>query len=57
MNMSEEKQKRYLDQLTNNQKKIDSIGNQFPLFASTNKQVEKYWVIFISTHVFGFECF
>ena len=42
MNMSEEKQKRYLDQLTNNQKKSDSIGNRFPLFASTNKQVEKY---------------
>lgn len=32
MNMSEEKQKRYLDQLTNNEKKSDSTGNQFPLF-------------------------
>ena len=41
MNMSEEKQKRYLDQLTNNEKKSDSTGNQFPLFASTNKQVER----------------
>ena len=57
MNMSEEKQKRYLDQLTNNEKKSDSTGNQFPLFGQYQQASWKIVIDFYKHTCFWFRMF